>query len=251
MPEVTLKPTWQDIIIDPGLRPNLMVKFSNGIVTGQAVNSKLFEAIFEWPAVAAGDRVAFFLAQLTATAAGLTDIFRVQGPNDIGVQPGNRVLMEVLRGESSPLGRFFKRIPLNEIQSIHPNSNIGRIQSEMDQILGWDYTGFESSFTNPTAASRIIIAEDVRVEVGMRNESPFALTNTSRIIFNTFEFQPFNPEVAEDHDKIVGMIKGRIPKLTWSPGLARADIADFPKSFGTKPVNIKNRQITFDGQVIG
>lgn len=245
MPEITLKPAWQDIIIDPGLRPNLMIRFSNGIVTGMAVNSKIFEAIFVWPAVAAGDKVDFFLAQLQTTAAGLSDIFRIKGPSDIGVQPGNVVLMEVLRGESVPNGRFFKRIPLNEIQAIHPNSNVGRAKSEMDQIFGWDYPGYESPFTNPTAVSRLIIGEDVRVEVGMRNESTFAVTNTSRIIFNTFEFRPNDPEVAEDRERIAGIIKGRIPKLTWSPGLARADIADFPKSFGTKPVNIKKGQIVF------
>ena len=253
MAVVTLEQSWQDIIVDAGQRPNIKLTFSNGVAAGIALNTKVFEGFFLWDAVAANATVNFFFAQLTATAAGLEDILRVEDARESlpGTRSGTQILLEVLRGESVPNGRFFKRTPSNVIQSIHPNNDIGGARPEMDETFGWDYPGFASPFENPTAASRLIIPENLRVELGMRNPNGFAVRNTSRIIFNTIEFLPLDPEKFEDRDRLVGIIKGRIPSVSWSPGLAQSDLKSWPEAFGVKQVKLKDGKVTFNNEVLG
>lgn len=238
MAEVTLKKAWQDIIVDAGVRPNVKMIFSNGIITGVALNTKVMEAIFLWPAVAANASSDFIFLQETIVAGGTQDLVSVNDPNFI-VRAGTIIILEVLRGESVPGVRMFKQYPSNQMVGVHPNSNIGKARAQLDQVFGWDYTGSESPFTNPTEVSRVIVAEKLRAQFAYRNPNPFPVRNTTRLILNTIEFMPLDPSITANHARIVAMVKGRVPSVSWSPGLTDSSVQDFPQNFGIKPVQFE------------
>ena len=248
-----LRKHWQDVIITPGVRPSAKFVFTDGIVTGFALNHKVFEGFFLWEALAANSSSDFVLFETIVTAAGLQDLLSIEreGKSKLPRAEGAKIIMEVLIGQSVQSGRFFHQIPQNTLQAIHPNNQIGRIRTQLDQIFGWDYVGHESPYNNPTDVSRLIITENIRVESGMRNPNAFPVRNTSRLIFNVIEFQPLDPRRPEDIDRIVDIVKGRKPSVQWSPGLAQSPLQTFLDDFNTEPVLMKDGKVTFNGQVIG
>ncbi len=256
MTVVTLRPEWQDIIIDPGRRPNTKFIFTDGMVAGYAINRKVFEGEFLWPAVPANSSSDFILFETTVTAAGLQDLFSIEkeGKTKLPRSKGAKIIMEVLRGESVMTSRYFTQVPLNTMQAIHPNNNIGRARVQMDQIFGWDYPGFESPFENPTSVSRLLVTENLRMSMGMRNPQPFEVRNSTRIIFNVLEWMPLDPARPEDIPRLVKIIKGEIPSVEWSPGLAQDALSTFKDDFNvSSPVKVEDGKVVVvnTGQVIG
>lgn len=250
---VTLRQQWQDIIADAGRRPNTKFVFTDGIVAGFVLNNNVFEGFFEWPAVGPNASSDFILFETIVTAAGLQDLLSIEkeGQSKLPRRVGAKIIMETLRGESVPAARFFAQVPLNTIQAVHPNNNIGRARVQLDQIFGWDYLGFESEYINPTEASRLIISQNLRVEFGFRNPNPFPVTNISRIIFNILEWQPLDPQRAVDVDRLVGIVKGKIPSISWTPGVARSDLTTFTEDFNVPAVDLVDGQVVFEGRVLG
>lgn len=248
-----LRKHWQDIVINPGVRPNAKFVFTDGIVAGFAINHNIFEGFFLWDALAAESSSDFVLFQDIVTAGGQQDLLSIEreGKTKLPRSEGAKIIMEVLIGQSVASGRFYAQMPQNTLQAIHPNNLIGRIRTQLDQIFGWDYPGHESPYDNPTDASRVIVTENMTVEFGMRNPNLFPVRNTSRLIFNVIEFQPLDPRRPEDIDRLVSIVKGKVPSVQWTPGLAQAELKTFIDDFNTVPVVMQDGKVVFSGQVLG
>ncbi len=244
---------WRDITVDMGMRPNVLLAYTNGIWGGVALKNKVFLAEFIWPAVAAGAVEAFNIFELTVTASGTQDLITVRQGKKKRTDGSIRI-MEVLRGETVTGARMYTRTPLNENQIVHPNDAIGVMNPDLLQIFGWDYLSEDSSFQNPTEASRVMVIDDQAVEFALRNQNPFAIRNTTRFVLNVIEFKPFNPETTFGAERLSGMLRGKIPKMGWTPGVGRSDVVDVTTIFGVKPVFYDGENVRLGaegGPVIG
>lgn len=244
---------WRDITVDMGLRPNIVLQYTNGIWGGIALKNKIFLAEFLWPAVAPGAVEAFNIFELTVTASGTQDLITVEQGKKKRTDGSIRI-MEVLRGESVVGAKMYTRTPLNENQIVHPNDAIGVLNPDLLQIFGWDYLSEDSPFRNPTEASRVMVVDSQKVEFAMRNDNPFAVRNTTNFILNVIDFKPFNPQTTFGAERLAGMLRGKIPKTGWTPGVGRSDIVDATTIFGVPPVFYDGENVRLNsesGAVIG
>lgn len=217
---------------------NFGIEFTNGWLLARARMNELVPYYYDrWSALGAA------AGQVWAIPLDANSLAPLQNKDY------DDIMHQTFLGINQPRLRVFQRIPNGQPRrGLRDDIGNPDVAAASASTFGWQFEGWESPTHMPTGRSMFFTPKSVDVDYAFWNPELFQVQPLGMFWINKLQFTAYNPENKDHLSIILGIFKGKIPALLWSPGVLKYAFGRFKEIFKVKPIQWDGVKATVEGK---